>query len=125
LQLQPFSFFNNDFDEAIALYLSAIPIAQERLPLGDPTIGDINVKISTILQGRGELQPAIDHLTKAKDVYKTSYNMFDDDGKGVIGQKIVEIATGFANLYVDMGEMDNASTSYEVSVVEWSRVGLN
>ena len=111
------SFLNNDFDEAIAFYLNAIPIVQEKLSPTDPTVGDINVKISTILQGRGELPSAVDHLLKANDVYKTAYAVVgNEEEESTLGQKIIEITTGIANVYVDMGRIEDASSFYEVSV---------
>ena len=68
------------------------------------------------MQGRSELSSAIDHLIKAKDIYiKADENLDRDETRDNLGQKIIEITTGIANLQVDMGELDKASLSYEVS----------
>jgi hypothetical protein len=94
--------------------LSAIPIAREKLFHEDAnvTVGEINVKISIILQGRGELQSAIDHLQKAKDIFTTAYNdakSNDDDDDDdffriIMAEKIMEVTHGIANTFVEMGE---------------------
>lgn len=68
------------------------------------------------MQGRSELSSAVDHLIKAKDIYiKADKNLDRDETRDNLGQKIIEITTGIANLQVDMGELDKASLSYEVS----------
>lgn len=111
-------FWSNDLDEAIALYLSAIPIAQDKLSHcdADTTVGDINVKISIILQGRGESQSAMEHLRKAKDIYQNAYkdaNKSDDNFRKVMAEKIIEVTNRIANVNVEMGEMDEASKVHE------------
>lgn len=115
-----YSFWNYEFDEAIALYLSAIPIARERLSNldADITVGDINVKISIILQGRGELQSTIDHLLKAKDIFTNAYNDIksehNNDRIVIMAEKIMEVTNGIANTFVEMGEKKEAVKYHEV-----------
>ncbi len=95
-------------------------MAQEILSPYDTTVGDIFVKIATILQGKGELEAAIDHLVKAKKLYEKSSSMISDNDrkkKVLLGQKLVEVLTGIANLYVDSEELEKASSSYKVSGV--------
>jgi len=117
-----YSFWKHDFDEALALYLSAIPIVQERLTHfdADTTVGDINVKISIILQGRGELQSAMDHLLKAKDIFTNACNdvkMEKEHQRVIMAEKLMEVTNGIANTFVEMGEKEEAS-KYHEDVIE-------
>ena len=93
-------------------------MAQDILPSFDSTVGDINVKISAILQGRNEISAAIEHLLKAKQIYEESIQMKtilgEDERKEILIEKIIEVLTGIANLQVNAGEIDNASDQYKV-----------
>jgi tetratricopeptide (TPR) repeat protein len=99
------------------LYLSAIPIAQERLPTSeaDTTVADINVKISIILQGRGESQSAIEHLQKAEELYTNAYHDAKNEKQRLLmSEKIIEITIIIANTFVEMGDMEEASKFHKV-----------
>ena len=177
------SFMRNDYEKAIELYTKAITELKENENMQNDleskqTVGDIHVKLSSILQGQGELSYSLRYLTKARDIYKECANMMiqnqhqksqslDDSqcyncassgrtlrsAKGgesilehssnknnnnehkidnvgvaksatesksmltdqVLALKIVEIITGIANIYVDKGDIDNATEHYQVS----------
>jgi len=115
-------FQNDKLDEALELYLNAIPKVQEVVQVGDPIIGDINVKISRILQGSGVIEAAIDHMEKAKHIFIAAHKTETlKEKKLVLGEKIVDATMGISNLHVNLGEVDKAKISFEVRVCEKKR----
>ena len=116
LFIHPRRFEENECDEALALYLNAMPIAQERLPAGDPTVGDINIKICTLLQGIEEFDAALNHLIKAKEIFTTLHGEADnDDSKSLLMQKMIDVCADIGDAHLAMEEMNKASESYAVS----------
>jgi len=79
-------------------------------------VGDIHVKICTILQGIGEFGVGISHLTKAKDAYTAALGEATDDHiKSILIQKMIHVSVERGDAYLAMGEMDKASECYMVS----------
>lgn len=75
--------------------------------------GDINFKVSSILQGQSQLPLALNHLMIAKKTYRSCID--SEVGElDVLVAKLIEIVTGIANIYVDQGEIDNAAETYKV-----------
>mmetsp|Transcript_124 Transcript_124/g.168 ORF Transcript_124/g.168 Transcript_124/m.168 type:complete len:379 (+) Transcript_124:167-1303(+) len=117
IELADQCFMRNDFDTAIELYNKVIERLQIREESDDQISGDIHVKISIILQSQGELEQALDFLVKAKNIYmKFIENLEEDESKEILATKLVEIITGIANVYVDIGEIESASNTYEESI---------
>ena len=76
--------------------------------------GDINFKVSSILQGQSQLPSALNHLMIAKNTYKSCIENAKGGELDVLAAKLVEIVTGIANIYVDQSEIDNAAETYKV-----------
>lgn len=115
LTLHSLRYEENEFDEALGLYLNALPVFEEVSNV-DPIVGDIHVKICTILQGIGEFSLGISHLTKAKDAYTAAHGEATDDHiKSILIQNIINVSVESGDAYLAMGEMDKASECYEVS----------
>lgn len=112
----------NEFDEALALYLNALPVFEKRLSNAnfdvDATVGDIHVKVCSILQEIGEFGVGISHLTKAKDAYIATLGKLgeatesDDHIKSILIQKMIHVSVDSGDAYLAMGEMDKASECY-------------
>lgn len=106
-----------DLDEALGLFLISIPMVQENLRAGDPLIGDINVKISTILQSSNELEDAIKHLNKANIIYARTYKKTRENDKRIIlAEKAIDVKIGIGNIYLEMGDVEKAMKSFEESL---------
>jgi tetratricopeptide (TPR) repeat protein len=120
-------FMKSQYNEALEKYQDALPFAEIKFGPSNPTVGDIHVKISTIQQGKSKLQPAVEHLTNAMEIYKRAINESSGDNSEyvlVLQRKLVEIMTCIANIYVDMGEMEKANDMYHVSVIFLSSIHL-
>ncbi len=104
----------NQFDEAVDLCLNAMKYVDENDVKDMQTLGDINVKISSIKQGHAELEEALAFLVKAKDIYSECIQKDKDAAKQALGVKLVETMTGMANIYVDQREIVKASEVYKV-----------
>jgi hypothetical protein len=108
-------FESDKLDEALELYLNAIPKVQKVVDVGDPIIGDINVKISRILQGSAVIEAAIDYMEKAKQIFTAAHKTEKvKEKKLVLGEKIVDAIMGISNLHVNLGEIDKAKIAFEV-----------
>ena len=86
-------------------------------------MGDIHVKVCSILQEIGEFGAGISHLTKAKDAYIATLDKLgeatesDDHIKSILIQKMIHVSVDSGDAYLAMGEMDKASECYMVSDV--------
>lgn len=107
----------NDFEKAEELYKNVLKAFEGKDDKSNNEVnGDINVKISSILQGQGDLTTALEHLFCAKEIYKKCIDMDENDevNVNIQAEKLIEIETGIANIYVDQGEIDNAENRYKV-----------
>ena len=99
------------------LYENALSISAGKNDDIDEFLGDIHVKISTIHQGKGRLEIAVEHLTQAKDFHKRAINEGANSGRNqniTLEFKLIEIITTIANIFVDMNKMSEAQNTYQV-----------
>lgn len=120
-----YSFFRNDFEQAIELYATSLAICIDKLGDKASVVGDVHVKIATIHQEKGRLEKALEHLTQAKEVYCNNVTLCGGSGEDMkISRndsselKWIEIVTNIANIYIDLCQADKAHDTYVVRHVD-------
>ncbi len=107
----------NDFKKAVEKYDKVLNKLSDNGYDHSEISGDINVKVSNILQGQGDLPLALNHLLTAREIYRTCVENIEDDNNEVLAAKLLETVMGIANIYVDQGEINNAADTYQVSIL--------
>lgn len=108
------SYLKSDFEIAKQLYCESIVSLEEHNGQFTEFAGDVQVKMSNILQGTGDLSGSIEHLRKAELIYRKCIEKSGSTDNHVVSQKLIEVITGIANNFVDQREIEMASDSYKV-----------